>query len=147
MEVRSRKELNLVSLDDSLAVYDAFLELRPECLRKLQPALDSYAFDTDLYGKKAAVNLTQEYVLTTHKVKSSAMTWGRKMTPHEMNVINSIPGKEISLTRREDVKTGGKGLRRYTSDILYDIKGSTVLKVFLADLMWMFALIKSRPKK
>lgn len=147
MEVRSRKELNLVSLDDSLAVYDAFLELRPECLRKLQPALDGCAFDTDLYGKKAAVNLTQEYVLTTHKVKSSAMTWGRKMTPHEMNVISSIPGKEISLTRREDVKTGGKGLRRYTSDILYDIKGSTVLKVFLADLMWMFAFIKSRLKK
>lgn len=147
MDMGARQLLNLMPLDESIAVYDAFLELRPERLKRLQPKLSRYSFDVDLYGKKGKSNVTQEYLLTTHKAKSAVLSWGRKMVPHELNIVYDIVGDEIVLAKREDIKYGSKGLSRYKDDVLYDIKGSSVLKIVISDMIWGYAAIKARIKK
>lgn len=147
MDIRGRRPLNLVFLDESLAVYDAFLEIKPEILKKLVPELEKYDFEVDIYGKKAKANIKGQYALTTHKTRNNVQTWGRKMVPQEMNVIYGIEGNEIRLCKKEDVKYGSKGLSNYICDVLYDIKGSSVLKILISDAIWAFTFAKSRLKK
>ena len=116
-----------------------------------EPVIDNdiqeYDFDVDLYGKKPRQSIRKQYVLTTKKTTKAIRTFGRKMTPHEMNVIYNIQGSTIVLARTEDVKFGSKGISRYVNDVLYDIKGSTVLKILIADCIWSIDFIKSRIKK
>lgn len=147
MDVGSRGALKLVPLDDSLAVYDAFLEFVPDVLRNmLSGQILAYDFDVDIYGKKPACAISRQYVLTTKRVRNSIMSFGRKMVPQEANIINRIAGTDIFLAKVGDVKFGSKGLTRYVNDVLYDIKGSTVLKIVIADAMWAKAFVKSRMK-
>ena len=148
MEIGRRKQLQLCSLDESLAVYDAFLELKPAVMKKLVPAFEQYNFTTDLYGKKPKQSAATPYILTTKRIKGNALkTFGRKMVPQEQNVINGIPGNEISLVKRENAVFGSKGFIKYVNDLLYDIKGSTVLKILISDAMWAKDFAKSRVKK
>ncbi len=145
MDIAPRGKLKLVSLDESLAVYDAFLEFVPSFLKKvISKDMQNFDFDVDLYGKKERRNLANPFVLTTRKASSSTMSFGRKMVPQEANIINGVQGNEIVLAKVEDVKFGSKGLKKYIDDVLYDIKGSTVLKVIISDVMWSRAFIKSR---
>ena len=147
MEVGKREKLQLCSLNESLAVYDAFLEIDPGVLKRLCATLESYNFDVDLYGKKPQVSITKPYVMTTKRTKGFVMSFGRKMVPHEMNVIYMIPGKGLFLAKREDIHFGSKGYCRYLDDLLYDIKGSTVLKILISDAIWSKDFVKSRLKK
>lgn len=147
MEVGRREKLQLCSLEDSLSVYDAFLELDPEVIKKLCPDLMGYDFDVDLYGKKPQASITKPFVLTTKKTKGYVKSYGRKMVPQEMNIIRGISGTGLFLAKREDIHFGSKGLRRYVDDMLYDIKGSTVLKILISDVMWSKDFVKSRVKK
>lgn len=145
MDVDSRQKLVLRDLDDSKAVYDAFLECKPYVLkRSLRNELLNIDFDVDLYGKKPIGSIKKTYILTTKKVKKSVKTFGRKMIPHEMNIIYNIQGNAIALAKTEDVKFGSKGIRKYTEDVLYDIKGSTVVKIVISDVIWFIEFIKSR---
>ena len=148
MDIAPRGELKLKPLDDSLAVYDAFLEFVPAVLKKmLSGDILSYEFDVDIYGKKPMEAISSEYILTTKKAKSSVLSFGRKMVPQEANVINNIQGTDIVLAKVSEVKFGSKGFKRYVNDVLYDIKGSTVIKILIADAMWAKAFVKSRVKK
>lgn len=147
MDVAQRGLLRLKTLDESLAVYDAFLEFAPDVLRRmLSGDILSYDFDVDLYGKKPTGAISREYILTTKKTKKPVLSFGRKMVPQEANAINQISGEDIVLAKTKNVKFGSKGIRRYVNDVLYDIKGSTVLKILITDAMWAKAFIKSRTK-
>lgn len=148
MDIAPRESLIMKSLDDSCAVYDAFLEMKSEVLKRIiDNDIQEYDFDVDLYGKKPRQSIRKQYVLTTKKATKAIRTFGRKMTPHEMNIIYNIQGSTIVLARTEDVKFGSKGISRYVNDVLYDIKGSTVLKILIADCIWSIDFVKSRIKK
>lgn len=147
MEIGKRNSLQLCDLDESMAVYDAFLELKPEVLKKIVPSLRKYDFTVDLYGKKPLQSVTTPYILTTKKSKGAILSFGRKMVPQELNVISSIKGKSVAFTKTSDVHFGTKGFRKYVDDLLYDIKGSTVLKILISDIIWSKDFIKSRRKK
>lgn len=147
MEVGKRNVLQLCDLDESLAVYDAFLEIKPDILKRLSSELRAYDFDVDLYGKKPQASITKPYVLTTKKTRHVVKLYGRKMVPHEMNIVNTIPGESIYLASKEDLHFGSKGVGKYIDDLLYDIKGSTVLKILISDAMWCKDFIKSRIRK
>jgi hypothetical protein len=96
-------DYRLPDLDDSLAVYDPFFELKPDRLRKLAPFLHEGDFDLDLNATKLPDNLQSDYVLTTRPVRRALDNFGLRLQPLELNVIQRMTGNEISLTRVDDV--------------------------------------------
>lgn len=89
--------------DESGAVYDGFFELLPDRLRALAPHLPE-AFDLDLNATKRAENLRTERVLTTRPVHRAEARYGLTTYPPELNVSLQVPGDEIALARRDDVR-------------------------------------------
>lgn len=102
----SGEDYRLPALDESMAVYDAFFELTPQRLRALAPSLPDVEFDLDLNATKAPANLRHEYVLTTRPTRQAKASFGLRVQPPELNVIQGVPGDEIRLARLEDVKWG-----------------------------------------
>lgn len=99
------RDLCLGTLDNSVAVYDAFFELLPDRLNRLTDALCDYDYDVDLYACKSARHLRAPFVLTTRRGRRPLRTFGRAQLPLEANVIDGVPGTGLSLFRREDVDT------------------------------------------
>lgn len=89
------------TIENAINVYDAHSELLVDRLKKLQPNLSKYDFESDLYDKKES--FSTELVLTSKKCKNSLLSFSRAMKPMEMNIIYDIPGNDISLAKREDV--------------------------------------------
>lgn len=97
------RTLHFTSPDDSAAVYDAFFEILPE---KLAAALPGMQFDVDLNGTKPPAALRSDFVLTTRPVRRAERTFALAERPPEMNVLDGIPGRGISLAGREDIRRG-----------------------------------------
>jgi len=103
LQIGTRPSQQLKTLDDAFAVYDAFYEILSARLRTLAPALPDVDFDVDLNAIKKPFNLHSDYVLTMRPVQKALTSFGLRMYPPEMNVIEAVPGSEIALARREDV--------------------------------------------
>lgn len=92
-------QYRLIEVKDSLAVYDAYEEIDPVIIKKLNPKLAEYDFCVDLNGTKQRYN--SKYVLTTKKSKSPIMSFSSLMKPIELGVIMNQVGDEnvcLSLT-------------------------------------------------
>ena len=96
-------DYHLPGVDDSLAVYDSFFEASAARLRKLAPGLPDVPFDIDLNATKSRYNLRSEFVLTTRPARLALRSFGLRLQPLEQNVIEAMPGDEISLARIDDV--------------------------------------------
>lgn len=91
-------------LDESTAVYDAWFELQPECLVRMQPDLEGLDFDVDLYGAKEKEALGHDLVLTSRKPMGNAMrSWAMDLLPPIANVLQGLEGKGIYLLKKEEV--------------------------------------------
>lgn len=100
-----RRNFRLLTLDESVAVYDSFYELLPDRLDRLTDRFFGVDYSVDLYATKPARLLTTNYVLTTRPCRAVAQTFGRALWPLEANVIAGNTGRGINLARREDVLT------------------------------------------
>ena len=69
-------DYRLPSLDESMAVYDAFFELMPPRLAALAPSLPDACFDVDLNATKGPNNMKHERVLTTRPVREAEASYG-----------------------------------------------------------------------
>lgn len=123
----------LPMFDDSKSIYDAFMEIKPECVKKLCPALKEYNFDVDLYGNKRRENIQAPYCITANHAKNAIRTWGCKTVPHETNVLLGVPGKIFSLAKTEDMKFAPRSVGRAYWAVSYDIKGASPLKAIATD--------------
>jgi hypothetical protein len=94
----------LPALDEASAVYDGFFELRTDRMQRLARALSGVEYTVDLNATKQAGNLRSGLVLTTRPVRRAVQSFGLEMYPPELNVIAGVPGEEISLAHREDVR-------------------------------------------
>ncbi|MDL2216484.1 hypothetical protein LJB81_01965 [Desulfovibrio sp. OttesenSCG-928-M14] len=81
-------------------IYDAFCELLPDCFRRLAPALQDYAFTTDLYGMKNLESVETDYLLTAKACSLAEQAFALSLKPHEMNVIAGIAGNDLRLCRK-----------------------------------------------
>ena len=90
----------LIDFDDSYAIYDAFFEIIPGVLKKLNPTLGYYDFTVDLYGRKSN---HAKYILTTLPVKKSILTFSIDYKPWELAVADNLVGNGISLADSIDV--------------------------------------------
>lgn len=129
------KEYRLPVFEDSLCVYDAFMEIKPECIKRKVPELADYNFSVDLYGNKRKENVDAEFCITANRARNTVCTWGCKTVPHETNVMLNVPGNIFSLARTKDINfISSRGVGRAFWAVSYDIKGATPLKVLATDL-------------
>lgn len=87
--------------------YDVFCELLPECLNSLSGGTLPDDLSVDLYGAKRHDNLTNEYVITSKQCRSYSESFGRRMTPQELNIINRIEGNDLFLARVDQLEEAG----------------------------------------
>jgi len=94
--------------DECLVKYDVFCELLPESLNKLSGRTLPEDLSVDLYGSKRRENLTGEYVITPKKCRSCISSFGRRMLPLELNIINQIEGNDLFLARSDQLEEFGE---------------------------------------
>jgi hypothetical protein len=97
-----KKNFIFKDFNESCAVYDAYGEILPDRLKKLAPELQQFDIEVDLYGIKSKEDTAHAMFLSSRKCKKPLKTFGREMKPHEMNIIEGIPGDYYSLGRKED---------------------------------------------
>ena len=142
------KEYRLPEFDDSLCVYDAFMEINSKCIKRRVPELANYDFAVDLYGNKRKENVDAEYCITSNHVKNALKSWGCKTVPHETNVLLNVPGSIFSLAKKEDIDfVTPRSVGRAFWAVSYDIKGATPLKAIATDLRVAKQELAKRKKK
>lgn len=92
------------SFEDCLIKYDAFCELLPESLLKLCRWPLPENLSVDLYGSKGIENIRSEYVVTSKRSSSYAESFGRRMVPQELNIINQIQGDDFIVARVDSLE-------------------------------------------
>ncbi len=102
--LQSKDSFTFKNFDDSFAVYDSFFEIRPDRMNRLTNALRDYEYSVDLYATKEPRHLQTSYVLTSRRSRAPILTFGKAMWPMEANVIDAIPGAEITLSKIRDVR-------------------------------------------
>lgn len=85
------------TLEESLAVYDAFFELLPRCLKRLNPALSDFDFECDLYGSKDPRYTSSPNLISCRPCAKPQLTFGLRMIPEVMNPALNIEGDFFSL--------------------------------------------------
>lgn len=93
-----KKQFNFIDLAGSLVKYDIFGEILPGSLQQLCPQLREREFVVDLYGIKETHCYTSEFVLTSKKCNGAVATYGKYLLPVEANIVENIPGGDLSLT-------------------------------------------------
>ncbi len=91
-------------MESSDAVYDAFFEILPSRLKRLNPKLEPYNFEVDLYGSKPFHEIEKPYVLSSKKAVQPEMTFGRNLKPHELNMVYAIEGQDFFLAKKENFR-------------------------------------------
>ncbi len=100
---RNQTTYRFHALFDADSVYDSFMELSPECLKRLVPSLGKMDFDVDLNATKAIRHLTAEHVVTTRACITPLKTFSLSMRPPEANLIFDVEGTGINLCHSSDI--------------------------------------------
>lgn len=87
--------------DDALAIYDAYCELHPDSLKRLNPRLARHDFVVNLYGAKTCGDQLQ-LMRTTSR---GELNFSLSMKPMELSVAHDIEGEGISLIRASQTST------------------------------------------
>jgi Sulfotransferase domain len=104
---------NFIERNHSNAQYDAFCEMLPTCLTRLAPELEQYDYLVDLYATKRWTETgATRFILTSRPCDRWHHAFGRRLSPHETNVIEGIEGREIFLT-----SINGENARRNPGDV------------------------------
>ena len=91
---KGREKYSFPEEDNIQLSYDAFYE-REQVSKWLK--IPSEDICIDLYGRKAATN-NKRYLLTTKRYPYKIVkSYGMQMRPHEVNILENIPGTDIIL--------------------------------------------------
>lgn len=100
LQISKSNAYNFVKLDHSESVYDIFFENQKlhfkisDCIK----INENDELTVNLFGEKKEIG---KYELTSLKKNSRVLvSFGRKLRPHELNVIFCISGEDIFLARR-----------------------------------------------
>jgi hypothetical protein len=104
---------------DSHCKYDAHFELSEKSVLHFCPDLANYSFELDLYGIKNLEQITVPYIITIRPSRSYIKGYQRALKPHEMNIILNLPGKDIRLCKKEDVRTNDQSYQKRYADYKY----------------------------
>ncbi len=104
-----KKSFAFPAFNESLAKYDCYCEILPGSLNSYKNQLAAYSYTVDLYGIKPIKYINTDYVLTTRPTIKSLFLFGRKMVPHEANVIEGIKGEQIAFCKIQHVEKSPMG--------------------------------------
>ncbi len=96
------QSLTVPHLEETTAVYDAYFELLPDRMKRLNPHLEPYDFAVDLYGTKPLSAIEKPFLLSCKKATKPEMTFGRNLKPHELNIAYEIEGRDFFLAKKEN---------------------------------------------
>lgn len=96
---QQRMDYHFPSSTDSLAIYDAFGELLPATLKRLNPKLASYDFTVNLFGCKECRSGLQ----LTRTTKPGLHSFSLSMKPMELSVLHDVAGEGIALIDTAEV--------------------------------------------
>lgn len=97
------KEYRFMPFDESCCKYDIYSELKSSCINQLTNQFLEYSYELDLYGNKNIAHVKSAYVITSKPVKAAIIGFKRAFKPHELNIILSLQGEDLSMSRKEDV--------------------------------------------
>jgi len=139
------------SIDDSLAVYDSFMEILPECLSRMNSRLKDYDFEVDLYGTKDLKRIHKDYVLTMKDCSRRDLSFARNMKPHETDIVFNNQGNILSLSKvshcRENKLRDSSLLASLPYDIPFKLsikRSLLLLRIFLGDIVRIIKELLSR---
>ncbi|MEM6468423.1 MAG: hypothetical protein AAF802_02555 [Planctomycetota bacterium] len=78
-------EPSLSTTEQSLSLYDAFFEVKPETLRKVSTELVGHDFDVDLWGQKPKRVLRKPLTLTSRRASNPIKSFPLELKPFEEN--------------------------------------------------------------
>lgn len=87
-----------LAMENSLARYDSRLEILPEVLRQMVPALAPFNFSVDLFGDGAVDEAP--YLLSSRPCRAPVQSFGLERTPLEANILFGVAGDMFSLAPR-----------------------------------------------
>ena len=123
-----KKSFKFIDLDDSLSVYDTFFEILPSRLNRLMPELADYSYIVNLYGRKDPDNYDESYILSRTRAHNPIFSFGMKMRPLLLNVINRLEGDDIIFASKTDLE-----------------KKSTLRKIILQAFEYNYSHLPLRP--
>jgi len=104
-----KSTFNFPAFDESLSKYDCYCEILPGSINSYTNQLAGYSYTVDLYGIKPRKYIETDYLLTTRPTLKRIFSFGRKMVPHEANVIEGIKGDQITFSKIQDVEKNPVG--------------------------------------
>ncbi len=96
---QQRIDYRFARLQESLAVYDAFCELSPASIKRLNGKLADLDFTVNLYGCKDCRNGLQ----LTRTTKPGLHSFSLSMKPMELSVLHDVEGEGIALIEAAQV--------------------------------------------
>src|SRR5690606_10341202 len=96
---QQRIDYRFARLQESLAVYDAFCELSPASIKRLNGKLAHLDFTVNLYGCKDCRNGLQ----LTRTTKPGLHSFSLSMKPMELSVLHDVEGEGIALIEAAQV--------------------------------------------
>ena len=97
----TEKAYRFSTLDQSLAVYDAFEELNADIVKHHNTSLQDIDFEIDTKCNKDYYHA--EYVLTIRRVSNIVRSFSAGFKPVEVAALMDIPGRGLYLTERDNV--------------------------------------------
>ena len=95
-------EYRLSKACNSIAKYDAFMEIEADSLKHFNPILNDYDFDVDLNGSK--IHFSKQYVITSKPASKSLITFSSIMKPQESSIILDVQSsKGLVLCEKEKI--------------------------------------------
>lgn len=124
--------LRLIRIDKSCAIYDAYGDIEPRCLKRLNPILENYDFVNDINGLK---HLTKDdIVLTCRKVSKHIISFDGYYKPIEIGAALNLQGDGLYLCYASDIiESQSDYLNHCQEDDLkmyYPIRRRTILSLF-----------------
>lgn len=92
-------DYRFITLQDSLAVYDAYCEVLPSSLKKQNPRLAGYDFTVNLYGCKERTSGLQ----LTRTAQQGLLNFSLSMKPMELSAMHDLEGEGIALVESADL--------------------------------------------
>ncbi|HAR8795684.1 hypothetical protein [Enterococcus faecium] len=141
------EKYRLPSLEESKSLYDAYMEMTPECVKRHFTGLNDFDFSVDLYGNKRRENISTKYVITDKKSRKPIRMWGCKTVPQESNIFLDVPGETFTLSNVDDVIYFPRSITSLYGKVSYDIKGASPLKAFATDVRILIEELKTRVRR
>ncbi|MER0041005.1 hypothetical protein [Pseudomonas sp. MGal98] len=124
--------------EDSLAVYDAYCELLPACIKRRNPVLANYDFTVNLYGSKACTGLQ-----LTRTNARGLHNFALSMKPMELSILHNIEGEGLALIDSADLTSDSKSRQKAEYDIYrFFYKFPSVRIIFLGVMERLQLLLK-----